>query len=218
MLPLSDKYLPSNKSLSYTYPEQGTSNLGSLVDTNEELNLEEIQRYLLDVLGASIWQEYPQTFAYRWRGEDTLTWGNLGIWLLVDWIRKGFTKTSIVPILNQYDVLEEIKVTTNSYKLEELYEYRNGNEVVNYLQSNPELIDFLQKSHYHLLKHFETTAKLALEVVCDPEAQHKQLIIYISTSLPIDDALIRLDRLDSEWFLAHINRFGHLLNFNLEIV
>jgi hypothetical protein len=114
--------------------------------------------------------------------------------------------------------LEEIIHTASSYKLEELYEYRNSDEVIDYLQSHPELINFLQESYCYLLKHFGTTAKIALEVVRDPEAQSKQLIVYVNTSLTIDEALNRLDSLDSEWFLDHISLVGHLINFNLEVI
>jgi hypothetical protein len=107
--------------------------------------------------------------------------------------------------------------TVSSNKLEELYEYRNGDEVTHYLQSYPKLIDFLQESYRHLLKQFGATAKYALEVVRDPEAQYKQLVVYINTSLPVDAALNRLDQLDHEWFLGHVKSIGHLINFNLEL-
>jgi hypothetical protein len=111
----------------------------------------------------------------------------------------------------------EIAETTVSYQLEELYEYRNCDEVTHYLQAYPKLINFLQESYDRLLKLFGTTAKFALEVVRDPEAQYKQLMVYINTSLPVDAALNRLDRLDHEWFLDHVKSLGHLINFNLEL-
>jgi hypothetical protein len=98
-----------------------------------------------------------------------------------------------------------------------LYEYRNSDEVTHYLQSYPALINFLQESYRHLLKQFGATATYALEVVRDPEAQYKQVVVYINTSLPVDAALNRLDRLDHEWFLGHVKSIGHLINFNLEL-
>ena len=214
---LSDKYTPFNKSL--TYPDQEDYPFENFFNTDEEgYNFEEIQRYLLDALGASVWQDYPETFAYRWRGEDTLTWGNLGNWLHVEWVRKSFRKTLNTRFLDQYKLLKEIINTTGSYELQELYEYRNSDAVVRYLQSHPQLINFLQESHYYLLKHFESTSKFALEVIHDPEAQHQQLIVYINTPMSVDEALNRLDKLDTEWFLDHINSVGHLINFNLEII
>src|SRR5574341_941797 len=42
--------------------------------------------------------------------------------------------------------------TARPDKLEELYEYRNSDEVTPYLQSYPTLFDFLQESYRHLLK------------------------------------------------------------------
>jgi hypothetical protein len=113
--------------------------------------------------------------------------------------------------------LEEIINPATSYKLDSLYEYRNQNDVAHYLQSYPGLNDFLEESYYHVRKYFGATAKLALEVIREPEAQYKQLMVYINTSLPVDEALNRLDRFDNQWFLDHINQIGHLINFNLEI-
>jgi hypothetical protein len=107
--------------------------------------------------------------------------------------------------------------TASPNKLEELYEYRNSDEVTDYLQSYPALIAFLQESYRYLLKQFGATATYALEVVRDPEAQYKQLVVYINTSLPADAALNRLNRLDHEWFLGHVKSIGHLINFNLEL-
>lgn len=123
------------------------------------------------------------------------------------------------PVRSQNSAMfDEITDTTASYKLEELYEYRNDDEVARYLQAYPKLIDFLHESYGQLLRQFGTAAKFALEVVRDPEAQYKQLIVYINTSLPVDAALHRLDRLDHEWFLDHVKSIGHLINFNLELV
>jgi len=102
-------------------------------------------------------------------------------------------------------------------QLEDLYEHRDSEEVAHYLLSYPRLINFLHESYDHLLKLFGASARFALEVVQDPEAQYKQLIVYINTSLPVEAALSRMDRLDREWFLDHVKSIGHLINFNLEI-
>jgi hypothetical protein len=50
---------------------------------------------------------------------------------------------------------------------------------------------FFKKAITIFMKHFGAAAKLALEVVHDPEARHKQLIVYINTSLPVAVGLMR---------------------------
>ncbi len=105
-----------------------------------------------------------------------------------------------------------------SYNLHELFEYRNRDKVDLYLQSHPELSSFLEESHGYLVKHFGAAAKLALEVVRDPEAEQQQLFVYIKTAAPTDEALKRLGRFDEEWFLNHLDRVGDHLNFNLEVI
>jgi len=44
----------------------------------------------------------------------------------------------------------------------------------------------------------------------------KELFAYIRTSLPVDEALSRLDKFDEEWFLDQLDRAGGRFNFNLE--
>lgn len=126
-------------------------------------------------------------------------------------------ETVSMPSVSSIVVEEEAANTARSYRLEDLYEHRDREEIAHYLQSYPRLIDFLHESYGHLLKLFGASTRFALEVVRDPEAQYKQLIVYINTSLPVDAALNRMDRLDREWFLDHFKSIGHRINFNLEI-
>jgi hypothetical protein len=60
---------------------------------------------------------------------------------------------------------------------------------------------------------------VTLEVVSDPEVEGvEELFAYILTSLPVNEALARLHRLDEEWFLDQLDRVGGRFNFNLEFV
>jgi len=70
---------------------------------------------------------------------------------------------------------------------------------------------------WHELRLENIWPSILASVVRDPEAQYKQLIVYINTSLPVEAALSRMDRLDYDWFLDHVKSIGHLINFNLEI-
>ena len=126
--------------------------------------------------------------------------------------------TEIESMLGEKKATEQWLNIPNSSRLHELYEFQGTNHINDYLQSHSELINFLLESHYHLEKYFGTSAKFELEVVHDPEAQHEQLIVYINTSLSVDEALIRLDRFDNDWFLDHVNWIGHFINFNLKTV
>lgn len=125
--------------------------------------------------------------------------------------------TKIESMLGEPKAIEQWLNIPSSPRLQELYEFRGNNHIIDYLQSHSELINFLVESHYYLEKHFGPTAKFGLEVVQDPEAQHEQLFVYINTSLPANEALIRLDQFDKDWFLDYIDWLGHLINFNLEI-
>lgn len=125
--------------------------------------------------------------------------------------------TEIESMLGEKKAIEQWINIPSSPRLHELYEFRGNNHIIDYLQTHSELINFLLESHYYLEKYFGAAAKFGLEVVQDPEAQHDQLFVYINTSLPVNEALIRLDQFDSDWFLDHIDWLGHLINFNLEI-
>ena len=111
------------------------------------------------------------------------------------------------------------KALSQAYKLQEFYESRGVEDVWHFLKSHPALIRFLQDSRHYLLQHFGSDTKYVLELVRDPErANLRQLQLYICTSMPIDNALAQLDKLDEEWFLSQLNSVGNLINFNLEII
>ena len=105
------------------------------------------------------------------------------------------------------------------YQLQEFYDSRGVEDVWHHLKSYPVLIRFLQDSRHYLLEHFGSDTKYILELVRDPErANFRQLQVYIGTSMPIENALAQLDKLDEEWFLSQLNLVGNLINFNLEII
>jgi len=55
---------------------------------------------------------------------------------------------------------------------------------------------------YGKIREYFPSAKLILEVVADPEAdKEKELVIFIRTNLPPDEALDRLELLDRNWWL-----------------
>jgi len=184
-------------------------------------DIEDLRNLVLDALAASAWQSYRQTFSYRWKGEDTLDWGNLDNWLQIKLARDLVASSPGAQIqLAEYDALRQFIVESSRLRrLGEFYSFRDMPPVRRFLRAHPQLIDVLLEAHTYLEKHFGPGPLVTLEVVSDPEAvDWDQLFAYILTSLPVDEAQARLDRLDEEWFLGQLDRIGDLFNFNLEFV
>jgi len=103
-------------------------------------------------------------------------------------------------------------------RLSEVAQACNAAAVRHFLYAHPQLVEVLLDAHVYLQKHFGPDPQVILEVVSDPEVEDMdELFAYILTSLPVDEALARLNRLDEEWFLDQLDRVGGRLNFNLEV-
>jgi len=100
--------------------------------------------------------------------------------------------------------------------LERLYTFRQRAEVLGFLDRHSFLVSLLLEAYNKIRNHFPHS-QVFLEVISDPEVEGvEELFAYILTSLPIDEALARLDSLDEEWFLDQLDRVGGRFNFNLE--
>jgi len=171
-------------------------------------DVEVISRQVADALGGSVWQTGRQTFNHRWKGEDTLTWGDQEYWR---WI-------NLVRFVGRPVILKEIVEGTRMSILEKLLTLREPAIVRRFFLSHPSLIDFVFEAYPYIQRHFGNDTQVALEVVRDPEAASpEELFAYIRTSLPVNEAIARLDHLD-EWFLDQVDRVGGRFNFNLEFV
>jgi hypothetical protein len=127
-------------------------------------------------------------------------------------------KESIKPHAVQYVALMDIS-SQRLRRLEEIYSLRNAVAVKRFLLACPQLVEVLLEARVHLQRYFGPDLQVALEVVSDPETEGlKELFAYIHTSLPVDEALARLDKLDEEWFLDQLDRVDGQFNFNLEFV
>ena len=85
--------------------------------------------------------------------------------------------------------------------LNRIYTFRKPSEVSDFLSDNVYLIPLLVEAYGKIREYFPS-AKLILEVVADPEAdKEKELVIFICTNLPPDEALDRLELLDRNWWL-----------------
>jgi len=126
-------------------------------------------------------------------------------------------KESIRPHALQYTTLPYIIESRRLHRLEEIYSLRDAATVRRFLHACPQLVEVLLEARIHLQKFFGPDPQVTLEVISDPEAESiDELFAYILTSLPVDEALARLDRLDEEWFLDQLDRIDGQFNFNLE--
>jgi hypothetical protein len=183
-------------------------------------DIEDLRNLVLDALAPSAWQSSQQTFGYRWRGEDTLDWGNLENWIQIKLARDLVESARVPTRLMEYDALRQFIVERSRLRqLGEFYSFRDALAIRGFLRAHPQLTEVLLEAHAHLQECFGPDPQVALEVVSDPEAEGPdELFAYILTSLPADEALARLDRLDEEWFLDQLDRVGTFFNFNLEFV
>jgi len=191
-----------------------------------------LQELILNALGASIGIAPQTTFNYRLRGTDTLTWGDQNPWIEIKGIR-GLLSLRDPLFLRKEDPDEEF-IETRAIKygalldaveshrfrrLEEIYSFRDAEAVRRFLHAYPQLVEVLLEAHVYLQKYFGPDPRVTLEVVSDPEVEGMdELFAYIVTTLSVDEALARLDRLDEEWFLDQIDRVDGRFNFNLEFV
>jgi hypothetical protein len=124
-----------------------------------------------------------------------------------------------VDIAAQDVALLDIIESQRLHQLEEMYSLRNATTVRRFLHVHPQLIEVLLEARIYLQKYFGLDPQVTLEVVSDPEVEGvEELFAYIFTSLPVDEALARLDRLDEEWFLDQLDRVDGRFNFDLEFV
>lgn len=179
-----------------------------------------LSKLVLEALGASAWQSSQQTFGYRWRGEDTLDWGNLDNWIQIKLARDMIENARVQTLLVRYDALRQFIVESSHLRqLGEFYSFRNVMAVRRFLRVHPQLTKVLLEAHAYLQKLFGPVPQVVLEVVSDPEAEGwSQLFAYILTGLPVDEAQARLDELDEEWFLDQLDQVDNFFNFNLEFV
>ncbi|MBU4224946.1 MAG: hypothetical protein KKC71_03910 [Chloroflexi bacterium] len=174
------------------------------------------------MLGVSAWDEaYGQTFGYRWKGEDTLTWGNADEWILIKWLAQRFFTQEQLDIstfakqeVNLWAVVYEARIA----KLESIYTFRNSDAVKKFLIDNKRIFSVLWDTRPVVEEFFGNDASIALEVVNDPESANvKQLFGYINAgALSSEEAFERLSAFDEVWFLKQFDLTGGLFNFNLE--
>lgn len=181
---------------------------------------------VLKALGTATGQGGQQTFTFGWKGEGTSSWGDPGKWLQIEWllclIGTGRPVQSDYDCWEQYDSLVAIQSAIQCPEcrsLDNVYAVRDASKVYRFLQEHGELVGFLLDAYPQIEKYFGPAPVVELQVISDSEGHGlEQLFAYIRTSLPVQEALSRLELLDEEWFLDQIDRVGDVFNFNVEIV
>ena len=87
-------------------------------------------------------------------------------------------------------------------ELKEKYEFIEEKEVFDFLLENHFLIALIKSAYYTITDYFPVS-KLILNMYKNPEdIKEKQLIIYIKTNLPIEEALDTLFIIDKNWWIT----------------
>lgn len=83
----------------------------------------------------------------------------------------------------------------------QIYTFRRASEVSEFLETEPALIPLLAEARKQIENYFGDV-ELVIEVITEPEAAgDRELVIFIRTDLPPDEALHRLEQLDDDWWL-----------------
>ncbi len=103
--------------------------------------------------------------------------------------------------------------------LDNYYRIRGRSAVLQFVTDHPELIVVLLEAAPALARYFGPTQRATLQLVLDPEAEGEQeLVAHVRTTLPVAEALERLDKLDQGWLLDRVGSVSGLFNVNLVFV
>ncbi|MGE0133148.1 MAG: hypothetical protein AB7U82_34155 [Blastocatellales bacterium] len=99
------------------------------------------------------------------------------------------------------------------------YQFKDYAAVSAFLNSHSDLLLLLREAHHKIKSVFGFDTEIALEVFTDPESDDGQkLFALIFTTLPVDEALACLERLDQDWWLDASTRANGLLNLDVEYI
>lgn len=174
------------------------------------------------ILAPSMPEDLPQTFNYRWTGEDTLTYGDQQYWIEAKLAHHCLEEETVFELdfdqtcLRWSQPLKRIQV---SMERSSVYSFDSLLVVGRFLSSNPHLVDILMEAVPHIRTIFGAETRVVLRIISDPEMENQdQLFGCIRTNLSVDEALSCLDRFDEEWFFNRFDQVAGLLDFKLDFV
>ncbi|MCI0488466.1 MAG: hypothetical protein L0229_17905 [Blastocatellia bacterium] len=102
--------------------------------------------------------------------------------------------------------------------IERLFRLRNEAQVGMFINESPFLIPILLKASGKLASYFPLS-QLILEVAPDPDEEgESELVLYITTELPPQEAHARLKQFDYDWWLGVVKTARGRLCITLEFV
>ncbi len=108
-------------------------------------------------------------------------------------------------------------IETDLARLAEHYEFRNRDDIVDFVREHPEVVGPLLDGVEVVPRYFGSEAPLALKVEWARESDGRpELIALIGTDMDVDASLTALRRFDEEWWLDAMPRTGYDLIFSLD--
>lgn len=146
--------------------------------------------------------------------------------LIESFSRAGAASTESLEVMRQWDESGASVTRASGVQLdliERLYSLTNRGRVLRFLDEHAFLVPVLFEAFARILERFPLS-RLFLEVVVDPEIAQaddakvdgEQLILAIATSLEVEEAMNRLERLDNDWWLEVLPHTQGRLCVNLE--
>ena len=125
--------------------------------------------------------------------------------------------TAVEPIVSDY---RGIALDERMASLADLYRFNDREAVTGFIYRHDFLVELLIEARKHIRTHFGPGTPAALEVLHDPEDEHgePELLALIETTLPPEEALMRLDRLDETWWLEALPRSQFILTITLRYI
>lgn len=107
----------------------------------------------------------------------------------------------------------------NLVEAREMYHLENASRVRDFLRNHPQVIDLLLEAQGHIEEHFGSGAEVVLEVVSRADGRRmEQLVAYILTEEPIEEAFARLKAFGKEWFTSQFVQVDGRVNFDVVCV
>ncbi len=124
---------------------------------------------------------------------------------------------TVEPIVSDY---RGIALDERMASLADLYRFNDREAVTGFIYRHDFLVELLIEARKHIRTHFGPDTPAALEVLQDPEDEHgePELLALIETTLPPEEALMRLDRLDETWWLEALPRSQFILTITLRYI
>jgi len=199
-----------------------TSGSSQVITSWQEEQKQKDQKILgRDLKDSLVWMVGPEnlgTVVYEVQGEDTLVFGSLERHLRTSMLLPNLGHNAEMQLAQQNNTINSARAVFRFSELQNLFEFRDEQAIRLFLLEHSPIVDWLKESHFYLTRHFGSDNKYVLELVRFPGETDTNLMVYIQTSLSVQEALGKLAAFDRDWFLKQTHNIGDILNFNLEFV